>query len=90
MKRTRLVGIAAAALAMLGGPLGAAPAHAWCVHWTCKTVEQVAEDMTAYVGQQVITVRGHIDDDVAAVVDAVGKTVVGAACDLFPSQPECS
>jgi hypothetical protein len=42
MRRTKLVGIAAAALAMLGGPLAAAPAQAGCVHWTCKTVFETA------------------------------------------------
>jgi hypothetical protein len=86
MRRTKLVGIAAAALAMLGGPLGAAPAHAGCVYWACETVFDAAD----YLKEESIEVYGNVLGDVASVYDAVGRTVVGTACDVFPSAPECT
>lgn len=86
MRRAKLVGIGAAALAMLGGPLGAAPAQAGCVHWTCEAVF----DAAAYAEGAAVDAYWHAVDDYRAVFDAVGKVVLDTACTVFPTAPQCT
>ena len=83
MRRTKLVGIAAAAVAMLGGPLAAVPAQAGCVHWTCKTVFETA----AFAEGQAVKVYTNALDDADTVWNLVGEEVVDVVCTLWP--PQC-
>lgn len=82
MGRTKIAGVLAAAVAMLGGPLGAAPAQANCEHlYPC----QVAQDTGEFVRQEA-------DDAVVFVGETyedVGRIVFLVACTVFPTQPEC-
>ena len=78
MGKTKIAGalVGAVAVAVLGGPLGAVPAHAGvCDLWPCQTLR----DTGAFVRQEA--------DD--AVVFG-GDVVFLVACTAFPTRPECT
>lgn len=82
MRRSRLIGVPLAAVAMLGGPLGAVQARAEvCDLYPCE----VARDAGAFVRQEA-------DDAVVFVGETyedIGGIVISVVCTLFPTQPEC-
>ena len=82
MRRSKLIGLSLAAVTMLGGPLGAAPARAEvCDLYPCE----LARDTGEFVGQEA-------DDAIVFVGETyedVGGIVIRVVCTLFPTQPEC-
>lgn len=83
MRRTKVAGVLTAAVAMLGGPLGAVPAHAEvCDLYPCE----LARDTGAFVMQE----AGDAVVFVGETYDDVGGVVFTVACTAFPDRPECS
>ena len=82
MRRTKMLGVSLAAVAALGGPLGAAPAHAEvCDIYPCE----LARDTAAFARQE----ADHVLVFVGERYHEVGEIVIDVACILFPTQPEC-
>jgi hypothetical protein len=82
MRRSRLVGLSLTVIAMLGGPLGAAPAGAEvCDLYPCELARDTGEFVRQEADDAVVFVGETYED--------VGGLVITVVCTLFPTQPEC-
>ena len=79
MRKTRFAGLGLAAVALVGGPLGAAPAQAGCVHYVCKTAVDTIEFVRAEATDAHVFIGGTWGE--------IGDIVDDVLCDVSPGCP---